>query len=76
MERYGQARVLFARLEPPNTLREYLDRLLDSVRHRDRTMAVWLTDSAAWLGQVQLCLLYVTVGQVIERWPSPNSSWT
>jgi len=68
--------VLFARLEPPNTLREYLDRLLDSVRHRDRTMAVWLTDSAAWLGQVQLCLLYVTVGQVIERWPSPNSSWT
>ena len=58
MERYSQSKMLFARLEPGPILQQLLDRLLDTVRQRDRSTSVFLADSAAWLSQVQLCLLY------------------
>ena len=57
-ERYSQAKILFARLEPGATLQTYLDRMLDGLRHRERlTSSAWLVDSSAWLSQVQFCLL-------------------
>jgi hypothetical protein len=63
-ERYGQCKVLFARLEAGNTLQGYLERLLEGARQRDRTMTAWLADAAGWVGQVHLCLVYVPEGPI------------
>ena len=61
-DRYAQCRILFARLESGPTLRDFLERALVSVRHREQPMSSWLADSGPWLTQVQLCLLYASCG--------------